>query len=52
MVERNTIGFSVHAKDPSNDDTPKRLLESLRQSFRPEFLNRVDDTIVFNTLTR
>jgi ATP-dependent Clp protease ATP-binding subunit ClpB len=52
MVEKNTLGFSVHAKDPQGDSTRKRLLETLRQQFRPEFLNRVDDIIVFNTLTR
>jgi ATP-dependent Clp protease ATP-binding subunit ClpA len=52
MVEKNTIGFSVHAKDQRTDDTRRRLLEALRQQFRPEFLNRVDDIIVFNTLTR
>jgi ATP-dependent Clp protease ATP-binding subunit ClpB len=27
-------------------------LESLKQAFRPEFLNRIDDIIVFNSLTR
>jgi len=52
MVEKNTIGFSVHAKDRRNEDTRKRLLDALRASFRPEFLNRVDDIIVFNTLSR
>jgi ATP-dependent Clp protease ATP-binding subunit ClpA len=52
MVEKNTIGFSVHGKDGRNEDTRKRLLEALRQQFRPEFLNRVDDIIVFNSLTR
>ena len=52
MVEKNTIGFSVHGKDTRNDDTRKRLLDTLRQQFRPEFLNRVDDIIVFNSLTR
>lgn len=52
MVEKNSIGFSVHAKNGGNDDTRKRLLEALRGQFRPEFLNRVDDVIVFNTLTR
>ena len=30
----------------------KRLLDALRQTFRPEFLNRVDDIIVFNTLSK
>jgi len=52
MVEKNTIGFSVHGKDKRTEDTRKRLLEALRSLFRPEFLNRVDDIIVFNTLTR
>ena len=52
MVEKNTIGFSVHGKDKPNDDKRKRLLDALKLAFRPEFLNRVDDIIVFNTLTR
>jgi len=52
MVDKNTIGFSVHAKDKRHEDTSKRLLDALKQAFRPEFLNRVDDIIVFNTLTR
>ena len=52
MVEKNTIGFSVHGKDARNDDTSKRLLEALKAHFRPEFLNRVDDIIVFNVLTK
>ena len=30
----------------------KRLLDALRQTFKPEFLNRVDDIIVFNSLTK
>ncbi|MBV9744967.1 MAG: AAA family ATPase, partial [Acidobacteriia bacterium] len=52
MVEKNSIGFSVHAKDTRTADTRKRLLDALRQQFRPEFLNRIDDIIVFNALTR
>jgi ATP-dependent Clp protease ATP-binding subunit ClpB len=52
MVEKNAIGFSVHARDGHMEDTRNRLLEALRNQFRPEFLNRVDDIIVFNTLTR
>ncbi|MGH9780148.1 MAG: AAA family ATPase, partial [Candidatus Acidiferrales bacterium] len=30
----------------------RRVLEALQASFRPEFLNRVDDTVVFNPLGR
>ena len=52
FVEKNTIGFSVHGKDGRTEETRKRLLEALRGQFRPEFLNRVDDIIVFNSLTR
>ncbi len=51
-VEKSSIGFSVLGKDERNDSTRKRLLEALRGQFRPEFLNRVDDIIVFNSLTR
>jgi ATP-dependent Clp protease ATP-binding subunit ClpA len=52
MVEKNSIGFSVHGRDKGTEDTRKRLLEALKTHFRPEFLNRVDDIIVFNTLSR
>jgi ATP-dependent Clp protease ATP-binding subunit ClpB len=47
------IGFSVHTREKGEqEDVRKKLLEALRSSFRPEFLNRVDDIIVFNALKR
>jgi ATP-dependent Clp protease ATP-binding subunit ClpB len=52
MVDKNTIGFSVHATDKRGEEMRKALLDKLRAVFRPEFLNRVDDIIVFNALTR
>ncbi len=54
MVEKNSIGFSVHqpSRDREGAETRKRLLDTLREHFRPEFLNRIDDIIVFNTLSR
>jgi ATP-dependent Clp protease ATP-binding subunit ClpB len=52
IKETGPIGFSVNAPGSKNDDLRNRLMTSLRQAFRPEFLNRVDDTIVFNPLTR
>jgi ATP-dependent Clp protease ATP-binding subunit ClpB len=30
----------------------KRVMDALRSTFRPEFLNRIDDTIIFNSLGR
>jgi len=46
---------SEHILDVSGDDSKyevmRRVLEALRH-FRPEFLNRVDDIILFHTLSR
>jgi len=52
MVDKNTFGFSVHATGKRGEEMRKSLLDKLRTAFRPEFLNRVDDIIVFNALTR
>jgi ATP-dependent Clp protease ATP-binding subunit ClpB len=46
------IGFSLNAKRGADDDARKTLLDALRKTFRPEFLNRVDDIIVFNPLNK
>ncbi len=51
LREVGPIGFSVHARS-ENEHLRSRLQEALRQTFRPEFLNRLDDIIVFNSLTR
>jgi ATP-dependent Clp protease ATP-binding subunit ClpA len=45
------IGFSVNARN-GDESVRNKLLEALRKTFRPEFLNRVDDIIVFNPLNR
>jgi ATP-dependent Clp protease ATP-binding subunit ClpA len=52
--DANPIGFSVNqkVKNNSQEEVRKRLLDALRQTFRPEFLNRIDDIIVFNTLSK
>jgi ATP-dependent Clp protease ATP-binding subunit ClpB len=34
------------------DEMEKRVLEALRAGFKPEFLNRIDETIIFENLTR
>jgi len=52
IKDGGAIGFSVTARDGKNDGVKNRLLTSLRQTFRPEFLNRVDDIIVFNPLQK
>ncbi|NPV08063.1 MAG: AAA domain-containing protein [Anaerolineae bacterium] len=46
------LGFRVRAED-SEDPTPRpaEVDESLKRTFRPEFLNRIDEIIVFHSLT-
>jgi ATP-dependent Clp protease ATP-binding subunit ClpB len=51
--DNNPIGFSVNHKGKNGQEVVrKHLLDALRQTFKPEFLNRVDDIIVFNTLSK
>jgi len=58
MIKRQTsLGFPL-AKDQTKEeqeayeDMRKKLLDSLRRVFRPEFINRLDSVIVFRALNR
>ncbi|NJR51316.1 MAG: ATP-dependent chaperone ClpB [Leptolyngbyaceae cyanobacterium CSU_1_3] len=56
VVMTSNIG-SEHILDISGDDSKydemqTRVMNALRKHFRPEFLNRIDDTILFHPLTR
>jgi len=47
------VGFSTSAKTTQADAHSRGVIENaLRRAFAPEFLNRVDDVIVFNSLTK
>jgi ATP-dependent Clp protease ATP-binding subunit ClpB len=52
-IMTSNIG-SQHINDPSltNEQRRERAMDALRREFPPEFLNRVDDIVVFNALTR
>ncbi len=49
-----TLGFRQRGDQGTFDDTKLKgdIQDSLRQHFRPEFLNRIDEIIVFHTLTK
>ncbi|HET7559745.1 MAG TPA: ATP-dependent Clp protease ATP-binding subunit, partial [Limnochordia bacterium] len=53
-IQRETqIGFTTVQDEKSGYETmKKKVTEELRRTFRPEFLNRVDDIIVFHALSR
>jgi ATP-dependent Clp protease ATP-binding subunit ClpB len=50
-MKETHIGYSVNSRSSSNEEARKNILEALRATFRPEFLNRVDDILVFNSLS-
>ena len=47
------VGFGTTAKKEQAEEHAKGIIEgALKKSFAPEFLNRIDDVIVFNALER
>ena len=47
------VGFGTSSKVAQADEHAKGLIENaLKKSFAPEFLNRIDDVVVFNALER
>lgn len=52
-LKRNKyVGFSVQDGNQDYKDMKDRVMEELKRAFRPEFLNRVDEIIVFHSLER
>jgi len=46
-----TLGFRAgDRKETDYEDMKRRITEDLRRTFRPEFLNRIDETIIFHPL--
>ncbi|MCK4463049.1 MAG: ATP-dependent Clp protease ATP-binding subunit [Candidatus Omnitrophica bacterium] len=53
LKKKGSIGFKTHEKEEETyRDMRERLLEEVKKVFKPEFLNRVDDIIVFRSLTK
>jgi ATP-dependent Clp protease ATP-binding subunit ClpC len=58
MIKRqSSLGFAVskdeaEAETDAYDDMRKKLLDSLKRVFRPEFINRLDGVVVFRALSK
>ncbi len=52
LKQQATLGFATKTADADYEGMKKTLKEELEKEFRPEFLNRLDDVIVFRPLTR
>ena len=56
LADKKSLGFSVDDNDKSRadqkdyEDTKKEVMAELKKQFKPEFLNRIDETIVFHKL--
>ncbi len=47
------VGFTTSAKKETEEDHSKGVIEgALKKAFAPEFLNRIDDVVIFNSLSR
>ena len=50
LREEKNVGFNVVETSKDHSAMQKRILEELKKAYRPEFLNRIDETIVFRSL--
>ena len=49
---QTTMGFSPISDENSYEKMKEKIMEEAKRIFRPEFLNRLDDAIVFRSLTK
>lgn len=52
LRKQGALGFIAPKDEVTYEDMKSRLLEEVKRTFKPEFLNRVDDIIVFRSLSR
>jgi len=52
LIMTSNLGSELIEPDLSKEVVEERVLGAVRDSFRPEFLNRIDDIVVFDRLSR
>ena len=52
IKKQSTLGFSPITDENTYEKMREKILEESKKVFRPEFLNRLDDVIVFRSLTK
>jgi ATP-dependent Clp protease ATP-binding subunit ClpB len=54
IIMTSNIGsqFLLEAGDGNREDAERRVMDLMRATFKPEFLNRVDETVMFRPLSR
>ncbi|MGT2950921.1 chaperone protein ClpB [Streptococcus cuniculi] len=51
LRDDKTVGFGALDLSQSQEHVEKRIFEELKKAYRPEFINRIDEKIVFHSLT-
>lgn len=52
IIDPKQLGFvTVQDDSKEHEDMKKNVMDELKRTFKPEFLNRIDDTIVFHALS-
>jgi len=52
IKRQTTMGFSPISDETSYEKMREKIIDEAKKTFRPEFLNRLDDVIVFRALTK
>jgi ATP-dependent Clp protease ATP-binding subunit ClpC len=52
IKKQSTLGFSPISDESSYEKMREKIMEEAKKTFRPEFLNRLDDIVVFRSLTK
>ncbi|SNZ17769.1 ATP-dependent Clp protease ATP-binding subunit ClpC [Terribacillus aidingensis] len=52
LKRSRSLGFAMDEADSNFKDMKAKVTEELKKAFRPEFLNRIDETIVFHPLEK
>lgn len=52
IFEVKDLGFITKGKEDIYDDMKDKVMSEMKKTFNPEFLNRIDDVIVFHTLSK
>ena len=53
IIEPKKLGFGVHEDEKQDHERMKNnVMEEVKRLFKPEFLNRIDETIVFRALNK
>jgi len=52
IKKQTTMGFSPISDESSYEKMREKIMDEAKRQFRPEFLNRLDDIIVFRSLTK